>query len=58
MRYNFKCVNIQCKLRHKEVIINLPITEAGETQKCKECGENLRKIFGGAIKPAGDKAKY
>jgi hypothetical protein len=58
MRYAFKCTNIQCKSRNVEVIINLPISEAGETQYCEECKEPLRKIFGTSIKPAGDKPKY
>ena len=46
MRYCYKCTNIQCKDRNMEVIINLPMSEAGEPQKCPCCKEPLQKIFG------------
>ncbi len=59
MRYAFSCKNIQCNNRNKEVIINLPIDDAGKPQKCEECKENLQKIYGNTVIPSGDeKTKY
>jgi len=46
MTYHYKCKNIQCKERNKEISINKPISEAGETEYCKECKEPLQRVFG------------
>ena len=58
MVYEFKCVNIQCSERNHIIEINKPISEAGKSEYCKECGDALQKVFGSpGIKPAGDKYK-
>jgi len=58
VKYEFKCVNIQCKERNEIKVIDKPMSEAGETEYCKECKEPLQKIFGSpGIKPSGDRYK-
>jgi predicted nucleic acid-binding Zn ribbon protein len=53
-RYAYKCVNINCKLRNYEIIINKPMSEAGSSEYCQECGEPLQKIFGSPGVKTGD----
>ena len=58
MRYLYKCNEINCKNRNKEVIINKPVEKAGEPEYCEECKKELQRIYGGSVKPAGDKQKF
>ncbi len=59
MRYCYKCTDIKCEARNVEVIIDLPIEEAGTSQKCEKCNESLQKIYGNTVIPSGeDKTKY
>jgi len=46
MKYEYKCVNIQCIKRNEIIEINKPMSEAGKSEYCEECGESLQKIFG------------
>ena len=46
MIYSYKCNNIECTERNKEIDLEMPMSEAGETQYCEECKEPLQKIFG------------
>jgi predicted nucleic acid-binding Zn ribbon protein len=46
MKYEYKCVNIQCNERNDIKIIEKPMNEAGKSEYCKECGEVMQKIFG------------
>jgi len=54
MTYAYKCTNIDCKMRNKEVSISKPMSEAGEPENCKECNEELQKIFGSPSIRTGD----
>jgi hypothetical protein len=58
MRYLFKCESIDCENRNKELIIEKPMSESGTEEICQECKNPLTRIYGSAIKPAGDKNKY
>jgi len=50
MKYYYKCVNIQCKQRNEEIVIEKPMAQAGEEEYCQSCEKPLQRIFGSAIK--------
>jgi len=53
-KYEYRCVNIKCNQRNKEIDIQKPMSEAGTSEYCKECGEPLQKIFGSPGVKTGD----
>ncbi len=53
-KYEYKCVNIQCKERNEIKVIQKPMSEAGTSEYCEECGEPLQKIYGGPSVKTGD----
>ena len=46
MNYDYKCNNIECKDRNKEVSISKPMMQSDREEKCEVCGEPLQRIFG------------
>lgn len=58
MTYTYKCLNINCNLRNEIQEINKPISECSTKEYCKECNQELQKVFNSpGIKPANDKYK-
>ena len=54
MKYDYKCTNIQCKKRNEVIEIDKPMSEAGKSEYCEECGESMQKIFGSPAVKTGD----
>ena len=57
MIYQYKCTNIKCKEKYKEIDITLPMNRSSKTQYCKECGEHLQRVFGSPGIKTGDGIK-
>jgi predicted nucleic acid-binding Zn ribbon protein len=54
MKYEYKCVNIQCKKRNEIIVIDKPMSEASKSEYCEECKEPLQKVFGSPGVKTGD----
>ena len=46
MIYNYKCTQINCTERNKEISVTKPIAEAERKEKCKKCNNNLQRMYG------------
>jgi len=57
MWYQYKCKNEKCKEFNIIKDISLPMSESDKPQFCKECKQELQKVFGVSSIKTGDGLK-
>ena len=44
--YDYKCTNEECKTYEEKVSISKPMSESAREEFCKECSQELARIYG------------
>lgn len=50
MKYNYRCINLQCTERNEEITITKPLKDSDKIEYCEKCKEPLQRIFTTSIK--------